>query len=80
MPLLQHWATLPEAELLARLRSLQTAARLICGPRAGPLIVALKCAEAGIPGALQDADAELAALPTLTLRRLLSSLAETVGR
>lgn len=79
-PLLAHWRDLPEAERLARLRSLQMAARLICGPRADPLIVALRCAEADIPGALQNADAELAALPALDMRRVLASLAETVRR
>jgi hypothetical protein len=49
-------------------------ATLLCGPRADALIEALARAEGDV-AALADADAELARLPTVPMRRLLSSFA-----
>ena len=77
MTLLAAWHTLDEAERRARLRSLAMGARLLAGEKAAPLIAALALAE-GDPAALADADAELARLPTLPMRRLLATFAATL--
>jgi hypothetical protein len=52
-------------------------ARLLAGDKATPLIAALALAEAD-PAAQADADAEMAKLPTLPMRRLLASFAATL--
>ena len=77
MTLLATWASLDTTERTARLRALQMGARLLCGRQADALIIALALAEAD-PAALADADAELARLPTLPMRRLLSTFAGTL--
>jgi hypothetical protein len=77
MNLLARWHHLDATERVARLRSLAMGARLLAGDKAAPLIAALALAEAD-PAALAAADAELARLPTLAMRRLLSSFSATL--
>jgi len=79
MTLLAKWHHLDATERVARLRSLAMGARLLAGDKAAPFIAALALAEVD-PAALAaaDADAELARLPTLAMRRLLASFCATL--
>ena len=52
-------------------------ARLLCGPQADPLNAALHRAETDA-GALADCDSEMARLPTIAMRRLLSTFIGTL--
>jgi hypothetical protein len=77
MTLLTAWASLDVTERAARCRSLAMGARLLAGPKAAPLCATLALAEAD-PAALADADAALARLPTVQMRRLLASFLGTL--
>jgi len=77
MTLLSHWRHLDQTERVARLRALQMVAKLLAGPKADALVAALALAEAD-PAAFAAADAEMARLPTLAMRRLLATFAGTL--
>jgi len=64
-------------ERAARLRSLRLAARILCGPRARDLVVALAKAERD-PTELLRVDRLIDELKPLDKRRLLSSWASTL--
>jgi hypothetical protein len=64
------------AERLARLRSMQTAVRTLAGLSGEAAVHALRTAEHG--GDLAAVESALAALPTITMRRILSIYAATL--
>lgn len=77
MNLLARWHDLDIVERVARCRSLSLGARLLAGEKADALVAALRRAESDVD-ALADADAEMAKLPTLPMRKLLATFAGTL--
>ena len=77
MILLSTWGSLPAAERTARLRALQVLVHVFAGPTA-TAFEALRAAETDM-ALLPIADAVLAALPTVPLRRILCTFAATLG-
>lgn len=81
MRLLTVWESLPECERNQRLKALRATAWLCLGRHDAPRIaVACQCAEAGCDGAMAALAEELRRLPTLSLRRLLCTLANAEVR
>jgi hypothetical protein len=76
MMLLATWESLPAAERVARLRSLEVLIRVFAGPTA-TAYETLRAAESDT-ALLPVADAALSALPTVPLRRVLATFAETL--
>jgi hypothetical protein len=68
----------PAAERLARLRSLRLAVRLLCGPSARDLEMAIGAAETGNADALLEVLNLLRRLPALSRRRVLASWGGTL--
>jgi len=79
MSLLTHWQALDEAERRARLRSLRALVRVIGGGEAAAVEDAIAAAEADI-ALLTAADRALDRLPSITLRRVLSTFAATLPK
>jgi hypothetical protein len=69
-----RWATLPETERTARLRSLAAVVKLIGGWPYRPLVERIRRAETD-PSLLPAIDTEFNKMPTLTMRRILAELA-----
>ena len=74
--LLASWRDIDPTERQARLRSLQAIVRLIAGQTC-PLVELLRLAECD-SNLLAGCDLALGAMPTVTMRRVLCSFAETL--
>ena len=68
---------IPADERRAQLRGLQVATKLLCGPRAAPVVALLRAAETDT-SALQAASAEIDRLPSKDRRRVLSTFLGTM--
>jgi len=79
MTLLTSWRNLDTVERVARCRSLAMGAKLLAGPKADALVIALTRAETDVT-ALALADTELGRLPTLRMRQLLCAFLGTLRR
>ena len=73
----RHWAEIDPAERRARCRTLAALVRVFAGRAGEEAAAVLRAAEAD-PAMLAAADEALDALPSVPLRRALSSFAESI--